>query len=58
MDIAVREVHINGGFNFAWNVFEFLRLDYVRLWRWTLLDVYFFYYFKPFRQVVAFRDLI
>ena len=23
---------------FEWNTFEFLRLDYVRLWRWTLME--------------------
>ena len=30
---SFREVVLNGGFNFEWNYFEFLRLDFICLWR-------------------------
>ena len=36
---SFQEVVVNGGFNFEWNIFEFLSLDYGRLWRWSLLEV-------------------
>ena len=36
---SFKESDINGGFNFEWNLFEFLRLDYIGLWRLSLLEV-------------------
>ena len=36
---SFREVVVNGGINLEWNSYEFLRIDNVCLYRWTLKEV-------------------
>ena len=53
-----REVVVNGGFIFEWNIFEFFRLDYVLFKMVDTIGGLNFHHFMPFTQAVVFKGLI